>query len=462
MVVRRDRPSVAFRQRGRTVLRMVRYDVAGGDSACYVVAVQPNSYCDSDGHENAVRGVLQINCNNVRCSYMAAMIRSSRRTAANMASVRSDPVGAATHLSVPTVIRQNFGGVPMRRPGFTLIELLVVIAIIAILIALLLPAVQQAREAARRTQCRNHLKQFGLALHNYESTFTMFPLNSGSTSYSAQARILPYLDQANLYNVLDYSQPVLTGPVSNRVLNPLYSNIANQVIPMFLCPSDPGPLVFSVPMGTPAVNYSFGAINYMVSTGSGTGTNYDTRHPTDGIVYENSNIRFRDLSDGTSNTVTMSESIRGDGFDITLPAGTTDQFPYRKILNMTSGTSGSGPGYNGTGGGWSGTPISNPNLAVVMLTGTQWRGGASGTARGVGWIRGLNHAVTTNGYITPNSRIPDIGMHGNMFAGPRSLHTGGAHALFGDGTVRFLTDSIDVSLHRSLHSRNGGETVTSF
>jgi prepilin-type N-terminal cleavage/methylation domain-containing protein len=350
----------------------------------------------------------------------------------------------------------------MRRRAFTLIELLVVIAIIAILIALLLPAVQQAREAARRTQCKNHLKQ--LALHNYESTYGILPMNSNSVGYSPQARLLPYLDQANLQNLIDFSQPLLTGPVTNRVLNPLYANIANQVLPVFLCPSDPGPTAYNVPMGSPAVTYTFGANNYMVSTGSGTGTNYDDRHPTDGIVWQQNGARMRDVTDGLSNTVFMSESIRGDGVDINLPAGVMDKFPYQKLLNMSSGSSSSatGPGYNGTGGGWSGTPILNPDLATVILSGTNWRGGQAGTGRGVSWIRGLNHAVTTNGYLTPNSRIPDVTMHGVGFFGPRSFHVGGAHALFGDGTVRFLGDNIDTRLHRSLHSRNGGETVGEF
>ncbi len=239
------------------------------------------------------------------------------------------------------------GTVAVRRfRGFTLIELLVVIAIIAILIALLLPAVQQAREAARRTQCRNHLKQLGLALHNYESTYTVLPMNAGSVSYSPQARLLPYLDQANLQNLIDFSAPMLTGPVTNRVLNPIYANVANQVIPIMLCPSDPGPMVYQVPMGSPAVTYGFGGNNYMINQGSGTGTHYDDRHRTDGIVWQNSSARMRDITDGLSNTVFMSEAIRGDGQDINLPAGVRDVFPYRKVLQMSTGTSSSatGPG----------------------------------------------------------------------------------------------------------------------
>lgn len=342
------------------------------------------------------------------------------------------------------------------RRGFTLIELLVVIAIIAVLVALLLPAVQQARESARRSQCRNNLKQLGLALSNYEESFTTFPPATGSSSYSVQARLLPLLDQAGLQDILNFEQPLLTGPGFNPVLNPAYATAAATVIPSFLCPSDPGPNQYTVAMGTPATNFVFGANNYMVSSGSGTGTNYDDRFPTDGIVHVNSSVRHRDITDGASNTVFMSESIRGDGSDITLPAGTTPPLPYRKVLNASTGTTGgTGPGYTGSGGGWPSGTIINPNLNSVLAVGTAWRGLSSG--RGGSWIRGLNHHTMTNGYLTPNSNVPDVVMHGVGFFGPRSMHTGGAHVLFGDGAVRFLSENLDQGLSVALHTRNGGE-----
>ncbi|MES2791001.1 MAG: DUF1559 domain-containing protein [Planctomycetota bacterium] len=347
--------------------------------------------------------------------------------------------------------------------GFTLIELLVVIAIIAVLIALLLPSVQQAREAARRTQCKNNLKQLGLALHNYENTFRVFPMNGGSTGFSPQARVLPYVDQGNLQNLIDFNQPVYTGPGGSQVPNPVFVSIFAQAIPLLLCPSDPAPAQSTATLGSPAQAYVFAGNNYMVSTGSGTNTNYDDRKQTDGVFWTNSNARIGDVTDGTSNTVFMSEAVRGDGIDVTLPAGTTPSFPYRKQLNASSGASpGAGPGYTGSSGGWPTPLITNPDLSAVLAAQTGWKGSAAGNGRGTSWMRGLAHNVCTNGYNTPNSKVPDTTLHGTGFFGPRSMHTGGANVLLGDGAVRFLSDSINVTIHRAIHSRNGGETVGEF
>ena len=357
-----------------------------------------------------------------------------------------------------------------RRFGFTLIELLVVIAIIAVLVALLLPAVQQAREAARRAQCKNHLKQLGLGPANYESAFTAFPMTNAQNylpntqGFSPQARLLPYMDQLGLQELLDFTQPAFTGPFNQLTPNPLFAVAFATPIPAFLCPSDPAP---TTNLGW--ANAVYAGNNYMLSYGSGTGTNYDLRWRTDGIVYENSGVKTRDFTDGTSTTVVMSESVRSVGADTTFPAGTLPPFPYQLTLNGSSGVSATlqtVPGLASSGAPWSGFVnaagmISNPNLAAVWPTMTNWRGASSAAlrGRGVSWAASGALCTLTNGYSTPNSRIPDVVTHFTGFFGPRSHHTGGAHVMMGDGAVRFLSDSTDTFLHRAIHSRDGGEVV---
>ena len=225
-----------------------------------------------------------------------------------------------------------------RASGFTLVELLVVIAIIGILVALLLPAVQAAREAARRAQCSNQLRQWGLALHNYHDVYQSFPMVNAQNylpntqGFSPQSRLLPFVEQLNLQNQLDFAQPAFTGPFNALVPNPQFSATFAMRIPIAVCPSDPAPVMN---VGAGGANYA--GINYMVSFGSGTGVNYDLRWRTDGVVYENFGLRFADMLDGASNTVFMSETVRSVGPDFTLPAGQLPKFPYQATLNGSSG-----------------------------------------------------------------------------------------------------------------------------
>jgi prepilin-type N-terminal cleavage/methylation domain-containing protein len=197
---------------------------------------------------------------------------------------------------------------PLRRrrhSGFTLIELLVVIAIIAILVALLLPAVQQAREAARRTQCKNNLKQLGLALHNYHDAYKMFPaghMESGwdGPSYRHQfswlTYMLPYIDQSNVYSLIDFSQIDLS---TSAHQNPVFMPAGTVDVATFICPSDP----------TGRNNEEWAPTNYLGNQG----TLCQSRNKEgNGVFGHNSWIRIRDITDGTSQTIAAAEILKGD------------------------------------------------------------------------------------------------------------------------------------------------------
>jgi prepilin-type N-terminal cleavage/methylation domain-containing protein len=352
--------------------------------------------------------------------------------------------------------------------GFTLVELLVVITIIGIMVGLLLPAVQAAREAARRMSCGNNIRQLGLAVHNYESSFKQLPpAGMLDKDFSVQARLLPMIEQAGLYDLLDFSDIAFTGNFSVKSPNPRFVQAFAMAIPTFLCPSDPAASTTTVDVS--GVSYTYGGVNYMASYGSATRQHYDFRWRTDGPFHAAGKVGFNSFIDGTSNTVVMSETVRSQGNDMTLPAGQAPKFPYQFTLNGSGGVSSGLHGVQGmtaTGGVWSSFVnsagmISDPNVASFWNTFTSWRGGASPALRGRGTSWAFSGAINsmTNGYHSPNSRIPDVVTHFTGYFAPRSYHSGGAQVLMGDASVHFLTDSTDTALHRALHSCDGGEVV---
>jgi hypothetical protein len=305
-------------------------------------------------------------------------------------------------------------------------------------------------------------------LHIYHDTFTAFPMANAQNylpnahGFSPQARLLPYIEQANLQDTLDFSQPAFTGPWNALVPNPLFAKAFATRLSVALCPSDPAAV-----QNVGAGGSQYAGINYMVSFGSGTGANYDLRWRTDGVVYEDSGVAFSSVTDGTSNTVFMSETVRSVGPDFTLSAGMLPKSPYQATLNGSSGVSANlqtVPGLAATGSGWnngSNGVIENPDLSTIWPMKTSWRGASSAALRGRGtsWAHSGAMSTLSNGYSPPNSRIPDIVIHFTGFFAPRSFHSGGALEMMGDGSVRFVSETIDAAVHRGLHSSNGGEAV---
>lgn len=320
--------------------------------------------------------------------------------------------------------------------GFTLIELLVVIAIIAILIALLLPAVQQAREAARRTQCKNNLKQIGLALHNYHDVYLTFPparVRTRGTSVGAwntsnigwAPRLLGQIEQNNIFAGIDWDLWKGNGGVNGASPD----GARRQKLPAFRCPSEPGrgAWAWTAPDGTEQVgnlpSNSYATTNYVACIGADTRLRSEGSRPR-GVMSENSSTRFRDIKDGTSNTVAVSECIIGFPFLRTNASGSPEACP-------TTGTAYATNGYR---------------------------------SRGSSWFYGeLPMASTFTTAMTPNSRLWDCGSNTDraLFAA-RSAHTGGVQATLADGSARFISENIDATLWANLGDMADGNVIGEF
>lgn len=311
--------------------------------------------------------------------------------------------------------------------GFTLIELLVVIAIIAVLIALLLPAVQQAREAARRSQCKNNFKQVGLAIHNYHDTHGAFPLHlhaggnrAGCTwpwgtasknavyRFSWSAGILPYMDMANLYQQFDFSSGL--GDPPNIDANGSNLHTTGATVPTFLCPSDPqgeercarGSAITNSPGGRDDLGRTnmVGIVDSDQWQCSRTNQGW-ARMDGNGIFQNITKTSFRDVTDGLSNTIMVGEATGGQ-------RGTNECITWG-VMNLAD-----------TG-------------------------------------NGINGSFSTPGGKKDWKANPDLNDNGLA-----SFHTGGCHVLLGDGSVRFLNENLSDATFRNLGARNDGNVLGEF
>jgi prepilin-type N-terminal cleavage/methylation domain-containing protein/prepilin-type processing-associated H-X9-DG protein len=336
-----------------------------------------------------------------------------------------------------------------RRSAFTLIELLVVIAIIATLLGLLLPAVQKVRESAARIQCSNNLKQIGLALHGYHDAHRCFPYGK-SPSYpgawprwSAHSQILPFLEQDNVYNSLDFTQPPYVGTDSNNGCGPYpNANVACLTpLKIFHCPSDSAGELLEGPdkVTYPGNNYwANQGTTYMCDVGDGAALQ-STVAPqcrADGIFYNQSKVTMAMIKDGTSSTAMFSEHLRSPG-----------RFNVRASMFMIQEQNNIDAIHTVCQG-------LDPNFTPTICDSV-----------GDCWAWGETCCSVYNHVSTPNSRtcgaIPFPGSQVNMAMDvpASSNHTGGVNVVLCDGSVRFVPNGITLATWRALGSRDGGEVL---
>jgi prepilin-type processing-associated H-X9-DG protein len=297
-----------------------------------------------------------------------------------------------------------------RRSGFTLFQLLVVLAVLAILLALLLPAVQKVREAAARTQSQNNLKQIGIACHNYHDVYGTFPPGVDDKHFSAAARLLPYIEQDNLYKTIDFKKP------ADDKAN---ADARQAIIKTFLSPLDP---VLSVSANAAPTNYLFNA-----------GSKYPLKD-NDGLFYFDSKVKFADILDGTSNTLLTGETLKGT-------AGGRRTVQRQHVL-----------------------------LGAAALAGLTEESGVKDFADGknvradrcAAWIDGRFLQGTFTGTRVLNDPRPDVSCAGaGGLSGLRSLRDY-ANIGMADGSVRVIHKEVKLEVWKNLASRNDGNPIPEF
>ena len=327
-----------------------------------------------------------------------------------------------------------------RRRAFTLIELLVVIAIIAVLIALLLPAVQQAREAARRTQCRNHLKQLGLACHNYHDAYNVFPLGNGYSLWGWKVYILPYIDQAAQYNQINFSNdrdnsgtwcrgqgpPCYTSQHQAAALTTAgKQQWASTKFATFGCPSDP--------LGNTPYGQGAGVGNAENINANYQGVCGDLNSPVRANNNYGPNSRHRIVVPvGTSGTDVIG------AYDI--GAEYNGVFGMALKVNIGAVTDGSSNTFM----------IGERAIDASHSWGWTLTGNEGDSMLGTGapmWNKPLTQAALYNWQYSP------------VFS---SWHAGGSHFLMADGSVKFVSNSIDFAMYKALGTRAGGEITGEF
>jgi prepilin-type N-terminal cleavage/methylation domain-containing protein/prepilin-type processing-associated H-X9-DG protein len=346
-----------------------------------------------------------------------------------------------------------------RPRGFTLIELLVVIAIIAVLIALLLPAVQAAREAARRAQCVNNLKQIGLAMHNYHTTNDCFPMGASlgyldpwytqaKQNWSAQAAMLSQLEGTALYNAINFNWGADELPTTTMAWF-ANSTVISAQVKAFLCPSDPG----GGGGYTNSNNYfgSIGTTTNLTNGGSGVASLAD--HPTTGIFAFQQAYGIRHVIDGTSNTIAFSEAT----------VGNTNLQKGQKNIGLTNVAIPAGALLLDA----SGNPAQT--LSGLQSCDQAWTNQTGGVdvQRGKNWAHAGIAFTMFNTIATPNSIDDKWAYCGNTGSGALSVyseadsfHSGGVNALMGDGSVKFIKDSINRQTWWALGTKSNGEVLS--